>query len=155
MKSRKNTIWVVEQGSYSDYRVVGVFTSKENADHIAKVINGDEEDRYDDATVAEWPLDPAVAELRQGLSLYFVQMQADGTVDRCDRKEISGYELDGKVAMWRRSQAPAYRGQGLADVLWVTAFAKNDKHAIKITNEHRARMIADGSWNADVVQPPK
>lgn len=151
MSDEKKTICVVEKGSYSDYGVVGVFSSKENAELIANAINGDG-DAYEKATVAEWPLDPAVDELRQGLGIYFVQMQADGSVEWCVRKEVSEYDIRGEVRMWRRSGAPAYRGQGLEDVLWVTAFAKDDKHAVKIANEHRTRMLADGTWHTDVVQ---
>jgi len=35
----KQACWVVEQGEYSDYRVVGVFTSKANAQVVADAIN--------------------------------------------------------------------------------------------------------------------
>lgn len=55
------TVWVIEQGSYSDYRVVGVFSSEANAKFIADAINVAES--YDKATIAEWSLDPAVDEL--------------------------------------------------------------------------------------------
>jgi hypothetical protein len=37
------TVWVIEQGSYSDYRVVGVFTSRENAKRVADAIIGAED----------------------------------------------------------------------------------------------------------------
>lgn len=133
------TVWVVEEGEYSDYRVVGVFTSEANADLIASRVGG---------TVAEWPLDPAVAELNQGLRVYAVQMQKDGTVDRCERQDLSAYGIEtaGSVTMWRRSQAPAYAGKGIADVMNANVWAADKTHAIKIVNEHRAEFIASGKW---------
>jgi len=36
-------VWVVEEGEYSDYRVVGVFSSKENAQLIADAVNAPRE----------------------------------------------------------------------------------------------------------------
>ena len=89
--SKSKTIWAIEQGCYSDYHVVGVFTAKENADYICSKINTSE--NYNKATVSAWPLDPAIKELRRGLSLYMVQMQKDGTTDRCDVMKFSGYTL--------------------------------------------------------------
>lgn len=144
------TIWVVEQGEYSDYRVVGVFSSKEDAQQIADAINDNTSDK---ATVAEWPLNPAVNELRQGFTPYLVDMREDGTVERCEQWEISGYEIAGYTQMWRRTQAPAYRGNpDKPDVLQTLIWAKDADHAVKITNEHRTRMIATGEWAADVLE---
>jgi hypothetical protein len=135
------TVWVVEEGEYSDYRVVGVFSSRANAEMIADRTGG---------TAAEWPIDPAVSELNQGLSVYVVQMQKDGTVDRCERSNLDSYTISTiGVSMWRRSQAPAYRGKDVPDVMQATVWAKDTTHAIKITNEHRAEFIASGKWERD------
>ena len=140
-------MWVVEQGSYSDYRVVGVFSAQEFAKEIADAINGPEgEEKYEAATVAEWVLDPAVRELRAGCRQFLVQMLSDGTVDRLAPQELSGYEIAGKADIWRRSTAPAYIGRGIPDVLLATVWAKDEAHAVKIANEHRTRMIASGEW---------
>lgn len=40
MTDTRKTIWVVEQGEYSDYRVVGVFSSQESAQVVADKLNG-------------------------------------------------------------------------------------------------------------------
>jgi hypothetical protein len=143
------TVWVVEQGEYSDYRVVGVFSLKENAQQIADAINAPRENGYGSggATVAEWPLDPAVHELRHGFTPFLVDMREDGTVERCERWEVSGYELAGYVRMWRRTQAPAFRGNpDKPDILQTLIWAMDAQHAVKITNEHRTRMIATSEW---------
>jgi hypothetical protein len=139
--SETKTVWVVEEGEYSDYRVVGVFSSEANAKQVAELVGGE---------VAEWPVDPNIAELNQGLHIYFVQMRRDGTVDRCEHQKIDAYGLTGiGVTMWRRSQAPAYRGQNMPDVMHAKVWAKDEQHAIKIANEHRAEWIASGKWGSD------
>lgn len=135
--SETKSIWVVEEGDYSDYRVVGVFSSEANARQIAALTGGE---------VAEWPLDPNIAELNQGLHVYLVQMRKDGTVERRERMQNSGDCLTSiGVSIWRRSQAPAY-GPNTPDVMTAYVWATDETHAIKIVNEHRAEWIASGKW---------
>lgn len=132
------TIWVVEEGEYSDYHVVGAFSSEANANQIADLVGGD---------VAEWKIDPNIAELNKGLRIYSIQMQKDGTIDSCEKVDMSSYALTSiSVVMWRRSQAPAYIGKNVDDVMTATVWAKDRKHAIKIVNEHRAEFVANGKW---------
>jgi hypothetical protein len=141
----KQTCWVVEQGSYSDYRVVGVFTSKANAQVVADAINragGSEE-----ATVDEWPIDPAVDDINAGRQPWLVNMRRDGTVERCDPCEVSGYEIGGPMDLWRRASAPANIGKGIEDCLQAIIWATDADHAIKIANERRAHLIAIGEWD--------
>lgn len=148
--SATKSVWVIEQGCYSDYRVVGVFTSKADAKLVADAINGKNDNREesygDDATVAEWPLNPGVADLRKGYRPFLFEILRDGTVERCVPWSVSGYDLGGKVDIWRRSTAPAYRGKNVPDCLHGTVYAKDAQHAIKIANEHRAQFIASGRW---------
>ncbi len=138
MKQAK-TVWAVEHGEYSDYRVVGVFTSRANAKLVA--------DKIDGASIDEWPLNPAVSELSKGYAQWYVLMLRDGTTERvgCE-DEVSPYDLAGNVTIWRRSQAPFYRKTNTPDALQAKVWAKDAKHAIKIANEHRLRMIADNTW---------
>ena len=137
-------IWVVEQGSYSDYKVVGVFTTEKNAKLIADKLNSSA--YSDEATIAQWPLDPAVNQLIKGYRQFTVVMLRDGMTERCDELPFSSYELAGKFWIWKRTEAPAYVGKGIPDALQATMLAKNAKHAIKIANEHRTQMIANGEW---------
>lgn len=144
--SRQKSIWVIEQGCYSDYHVVGVFSSKENAETIVAALNKDRE-WGDPATVEEWPLDPAVKDLNKGHFRYRVLMRRDGTVESVDQQEISAYHLAGQVTVWERSTAPAYAGKNIPDVLDATVWASSPKHAVKIANEKRTQMIATGEWS--------
>lgn len=139
------TVWVIEAGSYSDYRVVGVFTSEKNAQLVADYCN--RPGSYGDkATVAEWSLDPIVAELNAGRRQYNVCMLRDGTVERCNENEGGSYDLEGSVSIWQRTKAPAYAGKGVPDAMTATVWAKDSKHAVKIVNEHRAQWIAAGKF---------
>ncbi len=127
------TVWVVEQGEYSDYHIVGVFSSSANAQQIADAVNTTP---YGDrATVAEWPLDPLVTQLQQGLLFYRVDMQRNGTVDGVELRGMDERDLAGEFEVY-------------GNVLYATAWAKDEQHAIKITNEHRTRLIATGEWDA-------
>jgi hypothetical protein len=145
------TVWVVEQGQYSGYRVVGVFSSEGNARLIADALNAPEEGKYvpghDVASVAEWPLDPAVAELNAGHYRFNVTMLRDGTVEGIGREPIE-WPVSAEVAMWKRAY-PAKDAGGKAtevETLNGTVWAKDEAHAVKIVNELRAQMIASGEW---------
>ena len=142
------TIWVVEQGNYSDYRVVGVFSTKENAQLVADAINKDTA-AYDKAEVDEWPLDPAVDELNKGMRLHRVVMRKDGTVEQCDAQDSITYSsINDEVRMWYRTRATAYRNEpNVEDALMATVWATDDTHAVKIVNEHRTRFIAEDRWD--------
>jgi hypothetical protein len=141
-------VWVIECGSYSDYRVVGAYTTKAGADTVAAAINAG--DCFTKATVAKWELNPALDEINAGRKTHIVHMRYDGTVERAEQWEMSAYDVGGSVDVWRRSTAPAYRGQGVEDCIMATVWATDVQHAIKITNEHRARLIASGKF-----KPPK
>jgi hypothetical protein len=137
-------IWVVEQGSYSDYHVVGVYSSKVNADKIAELLNAKE--RHDEAEVAEWILDPAIEELRSGYTLWRIVMLRDGDTEGHSNIEFGSYNVVNEFYVQQRSKAPAYMGQGISDCLQATVWARDLNHAVKIVNEHRTMLIAEGKW---------
>ena len=139
------SIWVIEKGSYSDYRVVGVYSTKEGAERVCERINGEES--YEPAVVSEWPLDPGVEAINQGLSPFIVHMLRDGTTKNVwmDESDFE-YALNDQPTIWRRSEAPAYQGKNIPDCLMARVFAKDSQHAVKIANERRTRMIASGEW---------
>jgi hypothetical protein len=64
------SVFVIEQGSYSDYHVVGVFSTRENAETVLAALKAATESYYDTPGIAEWPLDPAIDALRAGLKRY-------------------------------------------------------------------------------------
>jgi hypothetical protein len=137
------TIFVIEQGEYSDYRVVGVFTTRKNAETVAAWLNRD--GQYGGASVAEWPLNPAVTEINKGMRQWTVHMHKHGSVERVDAAEYT-YSLEGEMHEWEREEAPAYKGKGIPNLLTATVWATDEKHAVKIVNERRIQMLALGQW---------
>ncbi len=132
----RKSVWVVEQGSYSDYSVLGVFSTKENAESACALVNTP--DAYEKASVAEWQFDPGVAERRRGLVHYCVTMRNDGSVvqSHAERNHIAidgDLFMDGNVKLGMK-----------AKTIVVHCWAKSDIHAIKITNERRIGYILEG-----------
>jgi hypothetical protein len=134
-------VWAVEDGCYSDYRVVGVFSTKKNALVIAHALE------LDNDSVHEWSIDPALKELNKGYWQYQVLMLSNGKTEMVDRRHGKLYDVMlPKPFVWERSKAPLYKDTGVPDVLDATVWARNNKHAVKIANEIRTRMIARGEW---------
>lgn len=134
------TIWVVEQGYYSDYRVVGVFSSREHAERARQIAMAY---RYaDEASIAEWPLDPGIAEMNAGYRRFEVSMQRDGSTTACAEYEPDStrVQLINAIELWG-SDSPLGR-RYLHAVVWAT----DADHAVNIANEKRGQMIASGEW---------
>lgn len=134
-------IYAVNSGRYRDYRVVALFSTPERAqEFMAAVPDSD----YND--VEEFDLNPDTADLiKRGYSPWSVHMLRDGNTERVEQLELGLYGVGHRI--WRRTQAPAYQGRGIPDILTSTVWAKGENQAVKIVNEHRARMIASGEWS--------
>ena len=138
------SVWVIEQGSYSDYHVVGVFSSRENAEAIMEKAGGS----LYDAEIDQWELDPGVEALHKGLNKYSVWMLRNGDLESEIKRDEDPWRDSwaDDLRIWRRTQAPMYQGKGIPDVLQASVWAKDEKHAVKIVNERRTQAIASGEW---------
>ena len=136
-------VYAVNSGEYSDYRVNAIFSTKEKAEAFMRAVphndyNHIEEDEIDP---------PTVDLIRRGYSLWRVLMLRNGDVEEAHTRTVELYSVDDVGAhIWRRSKAPAHKGTNTPDVLESTVWAKTEQQAIKITNERRAQMIANGEW---------
>ena len=75
-------------------------------------------------------------------------MLRDGSTEQVNRRDLSLYGVgDVGHRIWKRTEAPAYKGKGIPDCLMSTVWAKSEDAAVKIVNEHRAQMIASGEWS--------
>lgn len=141
--TERASVWVIKQWEYSNYRVVGVFSSKENAELVLAAMDNPK------ASIAKWPLDPAVKKLRSGWQLWDGRMLRDGTVEHMERFPLPRYGFGlvaSKLEIWRRSTALAFRGEDKPDCLFGTVWATDREHAVKIFNEQRTKLIALGKW---------
>lgn len=138
------TIYAVNSGSYSDYRIDALFSSKKLAeDFMSTVKNND----YNG--IEEYQLDPPSVDLiRRGYSVWRVHMLKDGTTERIERTDNEKYDISGAGGheIWARTKAPVYKGKGIPDILTSSVWAKTEKQAVKIVNEKRVQMIATGKF---------
>ena len=124
-------IYLVSQGSYSDYGVIGVFEKKEDAQLFIDKFQG--EDSYDKMEIETRALNKFIPEIKQGLDSYRVRMQKDGAVSSCITR-------DDIPDLWREYFFDMKLN------LVVDCMAKDQQHAIKIANERRIAALAEGKW---------
>ena len=122
-----NTIYVVTEGSYSDYRICGVFDSKELAKKFAKSFG------EDCMEIEEYTLNPFLKEVNENYKPFCIRMTSKG---ECKEVRIQdGYNcLDSEY------------GFDSDKNLYCSVFAKDEKHAIKIVNEKRIQILASNTW---------
>lgn len=130
-------IYAISSGSYSDYSVDAVFSTREKAEAYMAAVHHDWND------VEEYELDPPEAEqLREGLKPWSVDIQRDGTVWHAHEKPAE---------FWGIRSAHVLIKVGHKDgldifALRVSCMARDKTHAVKIANEKRAEVIAMGRW---------
>ena len=130
---------LVTSGTYSDYRVVAAFSTVDKAESYKTGIF----DVNDD--VEEYDLDPVEPRrLKEDEFLFNVHMMEDGTIKYCD---IWPQKLNQFINPRWQLYKPI-RENTIELIYYVVA--KDKDHAIKITNERRASLIASGNWKAGV-----
>jgi hypothetical protein len=123
--------YIVTSGEYSDYRINAVFDTKQLAE---KYISSFKSSGYDSPEIEVHNLNPYKEEITKGYFAFFVRMTKEG---ECKDVHIStsSYGFDNPNA-----------GFDVNDNMYVHVFAKDEKHAIKITNEKRTQLIALNKW---------
>ena len=125
-------VFVVTTGTYSDYRIKGIFTTQELADAYAAKIT-------DYAYVEFWDLD------EDNLTHAYteVQMYRDGDVLRTDTT-YREYEMDiGRPYFTESFPESNY------SVLINMVETDSVERAVKVTNELRTRLLAEELWPGD------
>ena len=87
----------------------------------------------DDPRIEEYVLDYPMDAIAQGLYPYYVRMNMAGAVDRVEM------DLKAQEPSFYQSP-PTARRRFIA----MTMLARNEAHAVKIANERRALLIANG-----------
>ena len=129
------TAYIVTQGSYSDYHICGVFDKKELAEQYISAFGGGQ--RYDEMGIEEWELNPYKLELGKGYKPFFVRMDKEGNSSEVLEEDSTYGFRDGE----------GY-GFDIENNVYNHCFAKSTEHAIKITNELRAQLIAENKWRS-------
>ena len=125
-------IYAVVQGSYSDYHICALFDNKPLADKFILAFGNQ---RWDEMKIEEYILNPVKMELNKNYRPFFVRMCKNGDVGECRLDDSSYGFLDEETY-----------GFCMQKNLYNHCFARNTKHAIKITNELRTQLIANNKW---------
>ncbi len=116
-------VWVATRGEYSDYQVVGAFSTKELAERMNSLLS-------DMNPPLEVEVDEPLTKLDAGYRKYHVLMEKAGNV--LSQHVESDLNADWE---WVRNADETFHWQG---------WAKDEQHAIKIANERRTQAIVKG-----------
>ena len=133
-------VFLVTSGEYSDYSVDAVYTTRKQAEVVAHHMGTE-------GRVEEFELDPATAVPDDSiLRPYSVLMSNDGDGkawtssrainDLCGAPGWHVYEPMGRQNI---------DGSGVVEIE-VRVMARHEEHAIKIANEVRGQVVAQGFW---------
>jgi hypothetical protein len=133
--NKTKQIFILTTGNYSSYRIVAVCSTRYKANYAKKLYGSD--CRIEPHDIDKLPDHP------KGCLLYSVGMWRDGEV-----KEIVNsnpeYGSETKHSISKDGQT-----------LWVqNIWAKNEESAIKIANEMRTFVIANGEWEEEIEEDP-
>jgi len=139
------SVFLVTQGEYSGYGVVAAFSALDSANAFVDArVQPDSRGRVDYSwRVEEYGLDepdPAGDKARAGLVVWRVEMARDGTATEAGTIALGRTDSD-YIGVFRHNW-----GHGNAERLVVIAWARDEKHAVKIANEKRTQWIASGEW---------
>lgn len=121
-------IYIVTQGHYSDYGIVGVFTDKSKAEELCNF--GNEIDNWSDTRIETYESDTIDVKDK---GLFFVRMQSDGKVLEV-KKEDFFYDLNDNSV-----------GRDVNGNFYTTCLARDEKHAIKIMAERKLRYKVENN----------
>jgi len=125
-------VYVITKGEYSDYRIVGIFDDKYQAEKYHAKHNIGTYGGVND--IEEYELN----ELHQSDDPYYeIRCSKDGYIKIDD---IDNYNpKDEQRISWDYNDREPY--------MYITLQAKSPEHAIKSANERRAMSIANGDWD--------
>lgn len=119
-------IYIVTSGSYSDYSINAVFSSRKKAEAAIELLQ-------EDAEIEEWTVDAIPSD---GRLPYWVRMHSDGNVESVSR-EHSFYMMRDAPRITRIAGGGQYGGMYNCHV-----YARDEAHAVKIASEKRREWKA-------------
>ena len=121
------TCYAISSGSYSDYRVIAIFTTKEMAEA--------ELPGYEDADIEEFPLDPTTPVQYAGLTGFYCRER------KANDQSVYGYR-ETPLTMLQRNDVGLVRRMGLDGPYYIYLWARDEEHAIKVAAEKFAHQRA-------------
>ena len=122
-------LYLVSDGTYSDYAVIGIYSTLELAERARLLFATDN-------SIEDYELDD-IPETPPGLLPYLVRMDRNGnTTDDPCRVSVGGGELS----------EPKPVSISYGDAYSFEVWADSIEHAVKIANEKRLQLIATNQW---------
>lgn len=147
-------IYLVTEGSYSAYTVLGAYSTKEQAE-AAK-------DCYATTNpIEEYELNAPLPDHAPGTRMYRVDMKRNGDVVACvhdymkERSDLAGVGWPVKSHLRADgSRIPWFTEDSQCQVAYFSfrLWAVDEQAAIKIANERRLALIANGDWSGNFQQ---
>jgi hypothetical protein len=128
-----NKVYMVSDGSYSDYSVLGIYSTRELAERAREVLNAGND-------IEEMELD-AIPETPPGLLAWWVNMAENGDIKQGPHRQGP---TDGHETRWRIQFGYA----DVAPTAFFTLWARDADHAIKIAADKRRGLMVTGEWQA-------
>lgn len=127
MPNRCYNQFLVTRGDYSDYRVCAVFTEKPLAENYIDSFKGNS---YEIFRIENYTLNPYQYELKNDYKLFFLRMTKEGNCTEIKVKDSSyGFE-DEDIDV----------GFDIHKNMYISIFAKDETHAIKIANKKKSSI---------------
>jgi hypothetical protein len=127
-------IYIVSDGSYSDYEIEGIYSTREKAEEAKVLFNADND--IEEREVDAIPAHPV------GLLPWTIQVNADGSVlDSYRRGPGDPHPCWMPTQHWDG-------GLGRPCVSFFV-WARDGEHATKIANDKRRQLIAENLWTTD------
>lgn len=148
-----NKVYAVSSGSYSDYRIEAVFSTKKKAQEYIDA-HPKAEYSWDEKGIETWDLDPVMYKPREGYAWFSVRMglQTTGGEEVHQHPSVKMalplVPQEDTVSYWAGWKWPAahfyIEGKWRIANVYVAPFieAKDEQHALKIVNERRAAWLA-------------
>ena len=123
-------VFVVSDGEYSSYCILGIYSTRELAEHAKDLFCANNE-------IETWELD-ALPAYPEGMRQFAVLMDESGDTRRVRRL---GVHLD--YGEWTTAAS-------VSPLVEFYVWAQDEAHAVKIANERRTRLLATGEWTTDI-----
>lgn len=138
----KQGVWVLTCGKYSDYQLVGLFSTEQLAREYKEAFKDKWRDYHEPR---EMFLDPGDTSFyKEGRKPYGLYMDRDG--NSSDIEERWGADCtEGEYRLYLYTDYPNCNETMLDFTCWAT----DKEHAVKIANEVRVQLIAEDKWIAE------
>ena len=129
-------VYLVSDGCYSDYSVLGIYSTRTLAEKAHELYNADNE--IEEFDLDDFPDSPP------GMQAYKVDMDRHGTAtaERIKVPAADDTDFGTPIPAYLKSKDPLWQDPSYSLEVW----AESPEHAIKIMNEKRLQMIAENNW---------